>query len=210
MTNPPQGSDEPSPERGGDPGTPPVDPDQQLTQPTPFIERAQPYVQPAHPYGRPVYGFPAQPAYGPPDRPAQYGTTGYVPPPQYGGPQYGGPQYGAPGQPYGAPAGTPREKSRVGLIAIVTGIVLLVIVGVVVLVMSLQSAVLDPAAVERDVAAQFQEREGVAVELTCADTMAVRANATYTCSGTTVDGELITLHIAITDVESAAYRWSEP
>ena len=84
------------------------------------------------------------------------------------------------------------------------------IAGVVVLVMQLQSTVLDPAAVERDVAAQFEQREGVAIELQCGDSMEVRAGATYTCQGTTADGESVTLKIAITDPDTAAYTWSEP
>ncbi|TFV85883.1 DUF4333 domain-containing protein [Blastococcus sp. CT_GayMR16] len=115
-----------------------------------------------------------------------------------------------PGRQYGQPAGGPQQKSKIGLIALVTGIALLVIAGVVVLVLSLQSTVLDPAAVERDVAAQFQEREGVAVELDCAEEMAVDANATYECSGTTADGESVTLQIAIADEDTAAYTWTEP
>ena len=52
---------------------------------------------------------------------------------------------------------------------------LLVIAGVVVLVLALQSTVLDAAAVERDVAAQFEQREGVAIELDCPDDMKVEA-----------------------------------
>ena len=87
---------------------------------------------------------------------------------------------------------------------------LLLIAVVVVLVMSLQSTVLDPAAVERDVAAQFQEREGVSIELDCGDDMEVTEGATYECSGTTADGESVTLRIAITDEQSAAYTWTEP
>jgi hypothetical protein len=115
-----------------------------------------------------------------------------------------------PGQQYGTPATAPGEKSTVGLIALVTGVALLVIAGVVVLVMSLGSTVLDPAAVQRDVAAQFEQREGVAVALNCPETMEVNANATYECSGTTVDGESVTLQIAIVDERSAAYTWTEP
>jgi hypothetical protein len=228
MTNPPQGSDEQ--DRGAQ-GREEPGPDQRLTQPVPSFERTQPATPPAQPYGHPApqygqqppqaapggpYGQPGQsygppaPGYGQPTQPAyaqpgQYGATGYAQPPQYGPPQYG-----AAGQQYGGPAGTPGEKSKVGLIAIVTGIVLLVIAGAVVLVMSLQSTVLDPAAVERDVAAQFEQREGVAVELNCADTMEVSANASYECSGTTSDGEAVTLQIAVTDENSAAYTWSEP
>ena len=67
-----------------------------------------------------------------------------------------------------------------------------------------------PAAVERDVAAQFQEREGVSVELDCGDDMEVIEGATYECDGTTADGESVTLRIAITDEKSAAYTWTEP
>ena len=65
--------------------------------------------------------------------------------------------------------------------------------------LALQSTVLDPAAVERDVAAQFEQREGVAIELHCADDMEVKKGATYECTGTTADGESVTLQIAITD-----------
>jgi hypothetical protein len=223
MTNPPQGSEEQgshehgrhehgSPERGTEP-TSSFEPTQPYGRPAQQYGQQPPQPAPSGPYGAPVqsYGPPA-PAFGQPAQPGSadhyirqpqpglYGPTGHVQPPQYG----------PPSQHYGVPAGVPGEKSKVGLIAIVTGIVLLVIVGVVVLVMSLQSTVLDPAAVERDVAAQFEEREGVAVELTCTDTMHVEANATYECSGTTAAGEGVTLQIAITDERSAAYSWSEP
>jgi hypothetical protein len=113
-------------------------------------------------------------------------------------------------QPYGQPAGGPPQKSRVGLIAAVTGITLLVIAGIVVLVMALQPTVLDRAAVERDVAAQFEEREGVAIDLSCEDEMPVDPGATYECSGVTADDEEVTLQIRIEDEDSAAYTWTEP
>jgi hypothetical protein len=164
------------------------DPDRYATQPVPSFERPQ---QPGAPY-RP----PSQP-YGPP-----YGQPGYGAP--------GQPPYGAPVQPYGQPAGGPPQKSRVGLIAAVTGITLLVIAGIVVLVMALQPTVLDRAAVERDVAAQFEEREGVAIDLSCKDEMPVDPGATYECSGVTADDEEVTLQIRIEDEDSAAYTWTEP
>jgi hypothetical protein len=113
-----------------------------------------------------------------------------------------------PGQQFGPPAVAPRSK--VGLIAILTGVALLVIAGVVVLVLSLRSTVLDAASAERDVAAQFEQREGVAVELDCPDDMEVTAGATYTCTGKTADGESVTLRLAITDEKTAAYTWTEP
>jgi hypothetical protein len=181
------------------------DPDRYATQPTPSFERHQqpgaPYRPRSQPYG-PPYG---QPGNGAPGQPP------YGPQPPYGQPQqYGPAPYGAPGQPYGQPAGAPPQKSRVGLIAAVTGITLLVIAGIVVLVMALQSTVLDRAAVERDVAAQFEEREGVAIDLSCEDEMPVDPGATYECSGVTADDEEVTLQIRIEDEDSAAYTWTEP
>jgi uncharacterized protein DUF4333 len=50
----------------------------------------------------------------------------------------------------------------------------------------------------------------VAIDLTCPGDMKVRAGATYTCTGTTAEGESVTLRLAITDVKAAAYTWSEP
>ena len=174
-----------------------------------------PYGQPGQPYGQPGYGQPAQPGYG--------GQPGYgQPAPQYGQPAYGQPAqpgYGAPGQ-YGAPAqygapgqygyGAPQKKSKAPLIAGLVGLLVLVVVAVLLFVFLGGSTVLDPAAVERDVSAQFQEREGVAVQLDCPDDMEVSANATYECTGTTERGEQVTLQITVTDEESAAYTWTEP
>ncbi len=121
---------------------------------------------------------------------------------------YGG-QPGAPGQ-YGGGYGQPARKSRTGLIAGLLVLALLV-VGVVLLFVFLGgSSVLDQGAVERDVAAQFQEREGVALDLTCPADMAVEADATYECTGRTEAGEDVTLQIAVTDEDSGAYTWTEP
>jgi len=237
MTNPPQGEQGSGPQGGAEePGEPTgtgasrVDPDRFPTQPTPTVA---PTPQPTYgaptpaygqnpPYGQAQPGQYGQPPYGQP-QPGQYGQPAYGQPQPYGQaqpgpygygqpqpqPQYGTPPYGAPGQQFGQQAG-PAEKSKVGLIALVTGGLLVVIALVVVLVMSLQSTVLDPAAVERDVAAQFQEREGVAVDLDCADDMEVVEGATYECTGTTADGESVTLRIAISDADSAVYTWTEP
>ncbi|SNR51053.1 DUF4333 domain-containing protein [Blastococcus mobilis] len=196
MTDPPQGRDQPADGRGD-----PYDPDRHPTRPVPSYERPPPAVgqrihpgQVQQPYSRRPQPYPAQPygqPYGPPAGPPQ---------------QYGVPPYG-PG-PYGQPA--PQRRSRVGLIAGVTAGLLLLIAGAVVLALSLSSTVLDRTAVERDVAGQFEEREGVAIDLDCAEEMKVEAGATYECSGTTADGEDVTLRIAITDEDSAAYTWTEP
>jgi len=202
MTNPPQG-DEPGAEQ-----------DRYPTRPTPTVEpQRAPWQGPTQPYGQraqPGYGQPApQPYQQPYGQPPQYGRPAqqpqYGPPaPGYGQPPYGPPTYGQP--PYGQPA----PKSKVGLIAALTGITLLVIAGIVVLVLSLQSTVLDRAAVERDVAAQFEEREGVAVDLDCPDEMIVKSGSSYECTGVTADGEDVTLQIRIEDEDSAAYTWTEP
>ncbi len=80
----------------------------------------------------------------------------------------------------------------------------------VVLALTMSSTVLDRNAVQRDVAAQFEEREGVGIDLSCDDEMRVEEGATYVCTGTTADGEDVTLEIAVTDEDSAAYTWTEP
>ena len=162
-------------------------------------------------YGQPQSG---QPQSGPPGQPygQPYPQPGPQPGPAYGQQPYGqppyGPQYGAPGQPYGYGAPPPR-KSRTGLILGLVGLV--VVAGVVVLLfLLLSSDVLDKGAVERDVAQQFQQREGVGIQLTCDDDMEVDKGATYQCTGTTEQGEHVTLQITITDENPAAYTWSAP
>ncbi|MCV2489110.1 DUF4333 domain-containing protein [Geodermatophilus sp. YIM 151500] len=74
----------------------------------------------------------------------------------------------------------------------------------------LGSRVLDRTAVERDVAAQFEQREGVALDLSCDERMLVVTGATYTCRGATADGEDVTIRITVTDAAEAAYSWAEP
>jgi hypothetical protein len=120
------------------------------------------------------------------------------------------PPYG-PGAPpgYGAgPAPTQPRRSHKGLYAGLAALGLLLIAAVV-LANLLGRTVLDRAAVERDVAAQFEEREGVAIDLSCDDDMQVDRGATYECAGTTADGEDVTLQIRI-DAEDGSYTWSEP
>ena len=190
MTNPPQGP-------YGQPGQQPGQPYGQPGQPG--------YGQPAQPgYGKPAYGQPAQPGYGQP----AYGQPAAPP---YGAPaQYGAPgQYAAAGQ-YGPGYGQPAKKSKAGLIAGLVGLLVLIVGAVLLFVFLGGSTVLDQGAVESDVAAQFQEREGVAVDLTCPADMEVSSGATYECTGTTEAGEEVTLRIAITDEESGAYTWTEP
>jgi hypothetical protein len=156
-------------------------------------------------------GGPAQPPYGQPYGPPQPGPGS-----EYGRPQqpYGTP-YGRPPYPSGPPGydlpgyGQPPEKSKAPLIAAVAGVLVLLVLGGVFLAFTLRSEVLDPRSVERDVADQFEEREGVAIDLDCAGDMPVDMGATYECTGTTADNEDVRLQITVTDEEQAAYTWTE-
>jgi hypothetical protein len=102
----------------------------------------------------------------------------------------------------------PRRR-RTGLVwALVVGVVLVVAIAVV-LSVALRTRVLDPSAVQRDVATQFQRLEGVAIQLRCDQPMPLTRGGTYRCRGTTADGEQVTLRIQVTDAQRARYSWSE-
>lgn len=163
----------------------------------PGAEHAQPS-QPASQYGAPQYGqqptYPQQPQYGQP-----YGQQ------PYGQQPYGQPPYGT----YPAQYGGPAKKSRTGLIVGLAVAALVIVAAAVLIPTALSYKVLDRGAVQRDVATQFQQRDGVKIDLTCPQRMKVSTGATYTCTGTTSQGEKVTLHIRITDENSAAYTWSE-
>jgi Domain of unknown function (DUF4333) len=182
MTNPPHGAPPP-----GEPGRPPQQPWPPAQWPQPGPQQPGPWGPPAPgpwgghpPQGQPPHGQPAS------------------------GPQYGQP-WGAP--PYGPPPAPPR-RSRRGLVAgiVVPAVLLLVAV---VLARLFADTVLDPERVEADVAAQFEQIEGVAIDLTCDDEMQVEQGADYECTGTTADDEEVTLRIVITDEDTAAYTWEE-
>ncbi|GAB3197440.1 hypothetical protein GCM10027261_22570 [Geodermatophilus arenarius] len=81
------------------------------------------------------------------------------------------------------------------------------IAAAIVLPIVLGQDVLDRAQAESDIAQQFEETFGVAVDVSCDDEMVVEDGATYECTGTTDDGEDVTLQIAITDADEAAYTW---
>ena len=67
---------------------------------------------------------------------------------------------------------------------------------------------LDPRAVERDVATQYEEREGVALDLECDEQMTVEEGGTYECEGSTDDGDEVTITITVTSPDGE-YTWSE-
>ena len=160
-----------------------------------------PYGQPGYgqpPYGQPGYG---QPGYGPAPTPRRRSRSRRAP--------YGAQPYGAPGQ-YAPWSGATRAKKShlrlyLGLAALV-GLITLAMV----LANVLGPTVLNRAAVERDVAEQFEEREGVAIDLTCDAEMRVETGESYPCTGVTADGEEVELQITITDENFAEYTWTEP
>lgn len=68
---------------------------------------------------------------------------------------------------------------------------------------------LDADAVERDVAAQFEERHGVALDLSCEQEMLVASGEVYRCEGRTADREEVTIEVLISDSLDGAYTWVE-
>lgn len=165
----------------------------------------------------------AQPNAGPPYGQQPYGQqVPYAPPPQYGQQpyypqqaQYGQQPYGHPGwyaqQPYGPYApqyAPPAKKSHSGLIVGLVVLALAIVAAAVLVPKALSYQVLDPGAVQRDVAAQYEQHEGVQVTLTCPQRMKVSDGATYQCSGTTARGDKVTVDIRIVDQSTAAYTWS--
>jgi hypothetical protein len=211
MTHPPQGDDDRDDVR---PVSPPPVPPPASGWGRQDPARGYPPPQPGRRYGPPSgtpYGQ-SEPPFGPPRGPGQapYGQAPYGQAP-YGQAPYGQPaQYGPPAQygQYGQPAHPVRRSRRrwvpvLGLI----GVVLLATV-VVALTTALRATALDPQAVQRDVARQFEQQSGTTVDLRCRDTMTVDPGKTYRCRGTTAAGAPVTITITITD-DNAAYTWSE-
>jgi hypothetical protein len=216
MSTPPTGEDpqwRPAPDES--PTTPqqPPQPHQQPGYGAP--ERAVTWDAPGS--GRPAWTPPGQqPPYGPP--PNQ--QPPYGPPPSQQPSYWQQPTYGPPSgqqQPtYAAPAGwqpgpppkPPRDRKRTALIVALVVVGLLIAAGVALLVYVLSSTILDRAAVEEAVSSQFEDRNGVSLDLECKHRMIVRPGADYDCEGTTGDGDDITIEIRITD-SNGAYTWAE-
>ena len=138
------------------------------------------------------------------------------PQPAAGPPWQSSPQPGQPWPGYGPPPQwtatatppPPRDRKRTLLIAALVAVGLAIAAGVGLLFYVLSSTRLDPEQVARDVAAQFEERHQVAIELECDRVMIVRPGADHECEGTTADGENVELLITVTD-EEGAYTWAE-
>lgn len=235
MSQPPQGEDpqspwaRPDPSTGAAPGSRPVVPGESGWGP-PSAAPGQPTERPGWgasprpgqpgPYGPSRYGQPPQfgppPQYGPSPhgQPDQYGQPGGWGPPPGGSGRWGG--WGPPSGPFtegegsrggwgppAPPARTPsRRPRRLGLVVLAV----LLVVAALTLPSPFGSTRLDPAAVERAVAGQFEDREGTALDLSCAEELAVRDGATYACAGRTADGEPVTITITLRG-EDGDYTW---
>ena len=153
-----------------------------------------------------AYGVPqAQPAYQAPQAPPSYGAQ-----PGYGAPQQSGyPGQQGPGQGYGSgyPSAPPKKSKTVLWVAVGAAVIVAAVVFVLVRFV-LVTEILDPAKVQEDVAAQFEDQEGVSIELNCPSDMVVEVGRTYECTGTTADSEDVTLVIEIS-AENGDYTWQE-
>jgi hypothetical protein len=67
---------------------------------------------------------------------------------------------------------------------------------------------LDPDEVERDVAAEYQAREGVTLDLDCPEDMPPASGEVYSCRGTRADGDAVDIEVQIADPEADVdYEW---
>lgn len=217
MSQPPQDGDQPSPwarpdpepEAGGTLGPRPAggedSPPGGWGPPSGAPGQSRPYERWGGPprYGQPS-GYHPPAGYGQPD---QYGQS-----PRHGHPDDWGPlPEQAPGRlgssgGWGGPARPARRPSRLPKLLALAALALLLVFAAVALAPLLGSTRLDPAAVERAVADQFEDREGVALELSCEEELPIVDGATYSCSGRTADGEPVTVTIALTG-EEGDYTW---
>jgi len=103
----------------------------------------------------------------------------------------------------------PRRSRRPLLVAIGLGLLAVAALLVALLDPTLfGGTVLDRGAVQRDVAVQFQQREGVAVTVACPGGLTVVAGGSYRCAGTTATGEHVPIRIVVTRTAPAAYSWT--
>lgn len=105
--------------------------------------------------------------------------------------------------------GPARPRRRLVLVATAAGVLAAAGLAVALLDPTLfGSTVLDRDAVQRDVAGQYQQREGVAVALVCPPAMPVVTGGSYRCAGTTATGERVTVRIVVTATRPPAYTWT--
>ncbi|WP_158544537.1 DUF4333 domain-containing protein [Blastococcus sp. TBT05-19] len=104
---------------------------------------------------------------------------------------------------------TVPRPPRMGRLWALFGVVLALALAPVLLARFVGPDPLDPAVVERDIAAEYEEQRGVALELDCPADMPVTSGEGYTCHGVTADGEPVSVWIQIDDSEGldGSYTW---
>ncbi len=152
---------------------------------------------------QPQWSPPQQPQWGQPQQP-QWGQQ-----PWPGGPGQFGPPSGQHWAPVSAPAAPPRDRTRRRLLTALAVLIVAIAAAVGGLVYVLSFTTLDPSRVERDVAALFEERYQIALDLSCPDDMKVASGEVYRCSGSTPQGEQVEIEIRIDDSLDGTYTWGE-
>lgn len=131
------------------------------------------------------------------------------PQPWPGGPAQFGPPSGQQWTPGSAPAGPPRDRTRRRLLTALVVLSVAIAAAVAGLVYVLSFTTLNPSRVERDVAALFEERHQIELDLSCPDDMKVVSGEVYRCSGSTPQGEEVQIEIRIDDSLDGTYAWVE-
>ena len=107
------------------------------------------------------------------------------------------------------PVGRPARRSSIARLAWATGLLVLGIAAVGGVLLYLGPFSLDTEEVERDVAAQFEAREGVSVDLSCPRDMPVESGGFFDCRGRTADGESVVVTIRVADPQDDVdYFWT--
>jgi hypothetical protein len=204
MSTPPS-SDDPRPPAG-----PPDDAgEQRRARPWPPSPEER---QEGQPLGSPPPG--QHPAAGAPWHPPQQPQWGGQQPwgrpqPWPGGPGQYGPPSGQQWTPGSAPAALPPDRTRRRLLIALVVLSVAIAAAVAGLVYVLSFTTLNPSRVERDVAALFEERHQIELDLSCPDDMKVVSGEVYRCSGSTPQGEQVEIEIRIDDSLDGTYSWVE-
>ncbi|MCA0145547.1 DUF4333 domain-containing protein [Blastococcus sp. LR1] len=104
---------------------------------------------------------------------------------------------------------TVPRRPRTGVLWALAAVLFGGVVGCSLLVQSLEVDPLDPEVVERDIAAEYEERRNVALDLDCPRDMPVASGEGYSCRGVTAEGEQISVWIQIDDRLDGSYTWGE-
>lgn len=204
MSTPPS-SDDPRPPTG-----PPDDASgQQWARPWPPSAEGRQQGQPQGQYAAPGAQWHPPQQWNPPQQQWGHQQEWGRPQPWPGGPGQFGPPSGQHWAPGSAPAAPPPDHTRRRLLTALAVLVVAIAAAVSGLVYVLSFTTLNPSRVERDVAALFEERYQIALDLSCPDDMKVASGEVYRCSGSTPHGEQVEIEIRIDDSLDGTYSWVE-